>query len=220
VEGNKDVALGDLSDPRRDFKRAPPRLDEDHVALLDVEFLSVLLRELDESFRRSVLQGLRTSRLCAGVEVVDDATGREAERVVVVGVFFSGLVVALLENSATVGTKRLVLCRADDGTGEEVVTVGFDVVAKSNKRGQLRGMGVREEKDVQIRRELAVGVQTLCSVRVLLVARPLNARTASKLYMKGRMSKKEKERGEERTHSRSSDRCSRKDDPSSTSPNG
>lgn len=58
MEGDEDVALGDLSDPRRDLKRTPPRLDEDHVALLDVELLSVLLRELDESFRRSVLQGL------------------------------------------------------------------------------------------------------------------------------------------------------------------
>lgn len=127
------------------------------------------------------------------MEVVDDTTGREAERVVVVGKLLGGLVVALLEDGATVGTKCFVLGRADDGTGEEVVTIGFDVVAKSNRRVQLRGMEQGGEKDVQIRRELAVSVETLFSVGVLLVARPLDARTASKLCMKS-MSKKETER--------------------------
>src|SRR6187455_1227184 len=163
VEGDEDDTRFDPGQAGRDDDLAAPRADLDKLALVDPKPRAVHVGDLDECVGGRTVERRRTGRLCAGVEVVDDAARGQQERVLLVWLLGRGYVLRALDDRPALRVSSRVFGGFDGGTGHQIVAIGLAV------------LGGRVED--------AIVVLAFLAVRVLLRAWPLDATRATQLLV-------------------------------------
>ena len=128
MEGQKDVPRLDIADGHLRFHAAAPRRNANPIPGLHADFLRIMRCDLQTFIRRGRPQCRRASRLCAGVEMLDESAGREQERIILVRLFGGRHTMRRLEDRAAGRIIGAIFLGRNRGAGHQVMPERLAIV--------------------------------------------------------------------------------------------